>query len=242
MQKFCLIPTHKKSALFVQRCIHVLCMVLVMNSEYFPVQDQLIGFCNRDGVCLLHGTDCVFMYISRLTLHRGRFFSEYFCFSLAISFHQCSIPIYIYTLLSPGHMGEAWEPSKKQYSFGYRRTLDKKVFSLSVPWLRRLVPGFSPWRPDFDCRADQVRFVVDKVALRDLFVRVRPFFPVRIVPSLLHRRLHLLVVLTNTNLRSLIKSSFRSREHWVQKYFHFVFEGLYTEFSVVGRVINFQLP
>jgi len=30
------------------------------NSHYFPIQHQMTGFYNQDGVCLLRGTDCVF--------------------------------------------------------------------------------------------------------------------------------------------------------------------------------------
>ena len=38
--------------------------------------------------------------------HWDKFFSEHLCFTLSISFHQCSILIYIYTLLLPGeHIG-----------------------------------------------------------------------------------------------------------------------------------------
>jgi hypothetical protein len=33
-----------------------------------------------------------------------------------------------YLLLPEGQTGEAWEPSKKQCSFGKRRALDRKVF------------------------------------------------------------------------------------------------------------------
>jgi len=45
--------------------------------------------------------------------HWGRFFSQYFCFPLSVSFYQCCI-IIIYTFLLPeGQTDEAWEPSKK---------------------------------------------------------------------------------------------------------------------------------
>jgi hypothetical protein len=37
-----------------------------------------------------------------------------FRFPLSVSFHQCSIPIFILILLlKEGQAGEAWEPSKK---------------------------------------------------------------------------------------------------------------------------------
>jgi hypothetical protein len=41
-------------------------------------------------------------------------------------------------LLSPeGQMGETWEPSKKQYSFGNLGALDRKVLSL-IPFLSEI--------------------------------------------------------------------------------------------------------
>jgi hypothetical protein len=43
----------------------------------------------------------------------------------SVSFHQYCTPNFIYTLLSSeGQTGEAWEPSKKQCSFGNREALD----------------------------------------------------------------------------------------------------------------------
>jgi hypothetical protein len=39
----------------------------------------------------------------------------------------------------------------------------------AVPWLRRLVASLSPRRPGFDCRSVRVGFVVDKVALGQVF-------------------------------------------------------------------------
>jgi hypothetical protein len=56
------------------------------------------------------------------------FLSQYFSFPLPVSFHQCSILIFMYTLLLPeGQTGEVWETSKKQCSFGNRGALDKKI-------------------------------------------------------------------------------------------------------------------
>jgi len=53
--------------------------------------------------------------------HYIMFLSQYFNFSLSLSFHQCSILIFNYTLLLPeGQAGEGWEPPKKrsgQHSF-----------------------------------------------------------------------------------------------------------------------------
>jgi len=48
IQQFYVLPT---------QCIYVFCVDLRTNSDYFPIQHQLTGFYNRDGVCLLRGTD-----------------------------------------------------------------------------------------------------------------------------------------------------------------------------------------
>jgi hypothetical protein len=52
IQQFYVMPT---------QCICVFCVDLRTNSHYFPIQHELTGFYNRDGVCLLRGTDWVFM-------------------------------------------------------------------------------------------------------------------------------------------------------------------------------------
>ena len=38
------------------QCVYVFCVDLRTNSDYFTVQHSLVGFYNRDGVCLLRGT------------------------------------------------------------------------------------------------------------------------------------------------------------------------------------------
>ena len=48
IQQFYVLPT---------QCIYVFCVDLGTNSNYFPIQYQLIDFYNEDGVCLLSGTD-----------------------------------------------------------------------------------------------------------------------------------------------------------------------------------------
>jgi hypothetical protein len=39
--------------------LYVFCVDLRTNSDYFPIQHELTGFYNRDGVCLLRGTHLV---------------------------------------------------------------------------------------------------------------------------------------------------------------------------------------
>jgi hypothetical protein len=48
---------------------------------------------------------------------------------------------------------------------------------LVVPWLRVLVVGFAPQRPEFAAGSIYVEFVVNKMA-----VGVRRFYPVCIIP------------------------------------------------------------
>jgi hypothetical protein len=72
-----------------------------------------------------------------------------------------------------------------------------------VPWLRRLVAGLSPRRPGFDPGSVNVGFVVDEVALGQVFLLVLRFSPVSIILLVLHTHLHLHVAFTRTDGRSL---------------------------------------
>lgn len=64
-----------------------------------------------------------------------------------------------------------------------------------MPWLRQFVAGLPLWRPVFDSRPVRVGFMVDRVALRQVSLRVLWFFPVTIfhqcfpchyIPPMLH--------------------------------------------------------
>ena len=58
---------------------------------------------------------------------------------------------------------------------------------MAVPWLRRLVAaGLSQRRSGFDPGSVHVGFVVDKVALGQVFLRVLRFSPVNFIPPMLH--------------------------------------------------------
>jgi hypothetical protein len=61
----------------------------------------------------------------------------------------------------------------------------------AVPWLKQLVTGLSPQRPEFDLRLVHVVFVVDKVALGQVFSKYVSF-PVSITPPMLctHPSIH----------------------------------------------------
>jgi hypothetical protein len=56
----------------------------------------------------------------------------------------------------------------------------------AVPWLRRLFAGLSPRRPGFRPGSVHVGFVVDKVTLGQVFLRVLRFSPVNFIPPVLH--------------------------------------------------------
>jgi hypothetical protein len=60
----------------------------------------------------------------------------------------------------------------------------------AVPWLRRLIAGLSPWRPDFVLRSVHVGFVVDIAVVGQVRLRFHLFSPVSIIPpwlSILNR-------------------------------------------------------
>jgi hypothetical protein len=65
-----------------------------------------------------------------------------------------------------------------------------------VPWFRRLVADLSPRRLGFDSGSIHVGFVVDQVALGEVFVRLFRFSSVIFIPLVLHYREKLLVFIT----------------------------------------------
>jgi hypothetical protein len=67
-----------------------------------------------------------------------------------------------------------------------------------VLWLRRLAAGLPPRRPGFDPELVHVEFVVDEVALGQVFLRVLRFSPVSFIPPVLH---HLVKDKDNYHLR-----------------------------------------
>jgi hypothetical protein len=52
----------KNLYLLPTQCIYVFCVDLRTNSHYFPTQHGLFGFYNREGTCLLRGTNRSCMY------------------------------------------------------------------------------------------------------------------------------------------------------------------------------------
>jgi hypothetical protein len=50
--------------------------------------------------------------------------------------------------------------------------VDRCVNVFAMPWLRRLITDLSVWRPRFTPWSVRVGFVMDKVSLEQVFVRV----------------------------------------------------------------------
>jgi len=94
----------------------------------------------------------------------------------------------------------------------------------TVPRLRQSVAGLS-WRSGFD--SVRMTLVVDTVSLGRVFLPVLWYYPISVIPPMLHTHLHLRVALTTrTKARSLGTRHqailFRkSAEHRTEKYFHF---------------------
>jgi hypothetical protein len=52
--------THQQVLHSIVRSVFVFCIYLITNSDLCHLQHKLIGFYNREGKCLLRGTDWVF--------------------------------------------------------------------------------------------------------------------------------------------------------------------------------------
>jgi hypothetical protein len=91
--------------------------------------------------------------------------------------HQFHVSYLIYHVLGPllYHTGPFLKLNSQQY------------VHRAVPWLRRLVAGLSPRRPGFAAGSIHVRFLVDKVSLGLVSLRVHMFTPVNIIPPSLSK-------------------------------------------------------
>jgi len=79
--------------------------------------------------------------VNKMTL--GEVLLPAFLFPLSVSFHQYSILIFIYTLLLPEkQMGKVWGPYKKQWNFGNRTALCRKVLTLFCQSLQCFSPHY----------------------------------------------------------------------------------------------------
>jgi hypothetical protein len=94
--------------------------------------------------------------------------------------------IFIYIMLLPeGRAGEAWEPSKTQCCFGNMGPLDTKELSLGLYRPRRLFEGLLQRWTVFYQGPVRVGFVVHKVALGRVLLRVLRYSSVSVIPSIL---------------------------------------------------------
>lgn len=85
------------------------------------------------------------------------------------------------------------------------------ISTLAVPSLRWLVASLSQWRPGFNPSQVHVGFVVEKVALGQVFLQALQFSPVSINPSVLHAYsliCHQLTVPLNNTLRKTYTSHY----------------------------------
>jgi hypothetical protein len=73
-----------------------------------------------------------------------------------------------------------------EYENSYQLSL-RLINYRAVPWLRSLVAGLPPRKPGFATGSIHVGFVVDKVALGQVFLRVIRFSPVNIIPPSLSK-------------------------------------------------------
>jgi hypothetical protein len=92
-------------------------------------------------------------------------------------FMAASVNFLTYRSRNP-HNSSDWD-SRITRQLGYKHTL-------AVPWLRRLVAGLLSRRPGFDPWSVHVGFMVDKVALGQVFFSSTSVFPVSFIPPVLH--------------------------------------------------------
>ena len=133
------------------------CVDLGADSDYFRIQCEMVvlepTWCVFTAQCELNICVCVcnFTLGGRVMAQAGeariRFhFGLCECcgeqsgtgrgFPFSVSFHKRFTLIFIYTLLLPaGQVGESWEPSRKQCSFGNRGAHYSKVLSRFVPFM-----------------------------------------------------------------------------------------------------------
>ena len=102
------------------------------------------------------------------------------------------------------------------------------------------VSGFSTRRPGFDSRSFHVRFMVDKVALGQVFLRVLRFFPCQYhstsapyssSSTCCSYRTDKQAKTGNLPKYNAASKKEKKRELWVEKYFHVVSEGLKRTFK-----------
>ena len=122
---YCLVTFKDIWNVYMYVCMYVFCLNLTTNNVHFPILYELTGSYNRDRgrftaqyelnlliktqvswrPCLTPGH--LMWHLWWTKWQWGKFFSEYFGFLLYISFHHCSIQIFIYMFLPKGRTWEA---------------------------------------------------------------------------------------------------------------------------------------
>jgi hypothetical protein len=87
--------------------------------------------------------------------------------------HITCKPVWFHVISNSLNQGQWTFP----FQFLMRSLNPKPTYLYAVPWLRRLVAGPLPQRTWFALRSVRMVFVVDKVALVQIFLWVLPFFP-----------------------------------------------------------------
>jgi hypothetical protein len=128
-------------------------------------------------LCLLRGTTWIFKYKLRYS---------YFGVPLSVSLHQSTILIFVYMLpLSEGQTGQAWEPLKI-----IKASSETGEHQKSLPCLRQLVTGVASPKPGFDPGPVLLRFVMDRIAVGLVFLRILRGFPVTTISPMVRTHLH----------------------------------------------------
>ena len=84
-------------------------------------------------------------------------------------------------------------------------------------YIIKVFAGLSPQRPELDPRSVHVRFVVEKVSLGRICIKVLLFSPVSTVPQVLHIRFHLRVALTTRTKGRRLEPSTRNALSAIEK-------------------------
>jgi hypothetical protein len=116
----------------------------------------------------------------------------------------------------------------------------------NLSWVRLLVTGLLPWRPGFGHSSVNVKFVVDKVELGQIFLPVVTVSFLSIIPRVAHTHVHVGAVTKRANRRrpgTFKKENFlwEVGEHLTEKYFLLVLKVLLW-LRLLVAVLSLQRP
>jgi hypothetical protein len=89
-------------------------------------------------------------------------------------------------------------------------------------WIRWLTISLSAWMSKFNARLLQMGFVIDKVSMRSIFLCVFQFYPVSIIPPVLHNHSPITDIIRNCEYHYITK-----------KYYIPCNTGAYVYFSIL---------